>query len=136
MKTSATRRGMAGGMRKSPTHACDFQFSGSLAVRTPYLDIAEREFDAVLNAIEEPILHGMDRPEIELRILQMFGRRGAPTMEGVAAQMGIGVAAATYHLESLRKAKRVWSQVGFANQMTWHISLEGKHYLEEHGGAL
>jgi predicted ArsR family transcriptional regulator len=95
--------------------------------------MAEREFDAVLGSLEEGILHHSDRPEIEMDILRLLEHSVGPTTEGVAAELGVGVRAAGIHLESLKNANWAWSQRGYAHQMTWHISLEGRHYLAEHG---
>ena len=105
------------------------------ALQFPLTQMAEREFNAVLDSLEAGVLHHSDRPEIELDILRLLDNSAGPTAEGIAAKMGVGVRAAIVHLEALRNANWAWSQPGYAHQMTWHISLEGRHYLAEHGCA-
>ena len=74
-------------------------------------------------------MHASDRPEIEGMILAFLNHSNGPTTAGVAAEMRISPEAAAVHLEELESANRVWSQPSHGSAVTWHISLEGHHYL-------
>jgi len=74
-------------------------------------------------------VHAFDRPEIEGRILAFLNHSNGPTTAGVAAEMRIRPQAAAVHLSELENANRVWSQPSHGSAVTWHISLEGQHYL-------
>ncbi len=76
-------------------------------------------------------MRASERPEIEGRILAFLNRSNGPTTAGVAAEMRISPEAAKVHLAELRNANRVWSQPSHGSAVTWHISLEGQHYLGE-----
>lgn len=97
------------------------------------LNLAEQEFRNVIEILEDRIFHHPDRPEIELRILAFLGRALGPSTQGIAKEMNISSEAAAIHLASLSQAKRVWAQPSLGVEMAWHISHEGRHFLEQRG---
>ena len=85
--------------------------------------------------IEDRIFNHCDRPEIEVRILNFIAHAHGPDTRGVAAAMGISPAAAKVHLRELRAAGRIWGQRIRADEMSWHVSQEGKRFLAGKGHA-
>jgi hypothetical protein len=89
------------------------------------------DMDHLVDCLREGLVRASERPEIEGRILAFLNRSNGPTTAGVAAEMRISPEAAKVHLAELRNANRVWSQPSHGSAVTWHISLEGQHYLGE-----
>ena len=89
------------------------------------------DMDQLVDCLREGLVRATERPEIEGRILACLNRSNGPTTAGVAAEMRISPEAAKVHLAELRNANRVWSQPSHGSAVTWHISLEGQHYLGE-----
>jgi hypothetical protein len=89
------------------------------------------DMDHLVACLRQGLVHASERPEIEGRILAFLNRSNGPTTAGVAAEMRISPKAAEVHLSELRNANRVWSQPSHGSAVTWHISLEGQHYLGE-----
>jgi hypothetical protein len=89
--------------------------------------------DRLVERLQDGLVHASDRPEIEGRILAFLNRSNGPTTAGVAAEMRISPKAAAVHLSELQNANRVWSQPSHGSAVTWHISLEGQHYLGQRG---
>lgn len=86
---------------------------------------------ALVENIGEGVLHRSDRPEIELRILAFLTRATGASTEGVANEMGISADAAAVHLGLLEAANRIWGQPAHGNEKAWHVSQEGRHFLDE-----
>jgi predicted ArsR family transcriptional regulator len=78
-------------------------------------------------------VHASDRPEIEAHVLMFLDHASGPTTGGIAAEMGISPEAAIVHLEALEEANRIWSQPSHGAEVTWHIALEGQHFIEQRG---
>jgi hypothetical protein len=103
------------------------------AAWAPRLNLAEEEFRVPLAEIEERSVHHCDRPEIEVRILDFISRAHGPNINGIAAEMGISVAAAEVHVRELQRVRRIWGQPMHGGEMAWHIAQEGTHFLAERG---
>jgi DNA-binding MarR family transcriptional regulator len=97
------------------------------------LYLAEHEMHHLFEELEVGLTHASDRPEIEARILKFLDHASGPTTAGIAAEMGISPKAAAVHLEALEEANRIWSQPSHGAEITWHISLEGQHFIEQRG---
>ena len=100
--------------------------------RKPFLNLAEQVFRGVFEEIGERIVRHCERPDIELRILAFLTRALGPSTEGIASEMGISPEAAAVHLELLHGGNRIWGQPVRGHQMAWHISQDGRRFLEEH----
>jgi DNA-binding MarR family transcriptional regulator len=97
------------------------------------LNLAENEMHHLVENLQEGLVHASDRPEIEARILFFLDHASGPTTAGIAAEMGISPEAAAVHLEALEVANRIWSQPSHGAEVTWHIALEGQHFMARRG---
>jgi hypothetical protein len=104
---------------------------GRRPTRTAWPEL--EEMDRFVAELRDGLVHASDRPEIEGRILSFLNHSNGPTTAGVAAEMRISLKAAAVHLSELQGANRVWSQPSHGSADTWHISLEGRHYLAQRG---
>jgi hypothetical protein len=98
-------------------------------IRAGWFEI--EEMDQFVEQLQEGLVHASDRPEIEGKILVFLSHSNGPTTAGIAAEMRISPKAAAVHLAELENADRVWSQPSHGSQVTWHIALEGQHYLAQ-----
>jgi hypothetical protein len=98
-----------------------------------HLNLAEHEMHLLVEDLQAGLVRASDRPEIEARILMFLDHASGPTTAGIAAEMGIGPRAAAVHLEALEDANRIWSQPSHGAEVTWHISLDGQHFIEQRG---
>jgi hypothetical protein len=110
-----------------------FAYTPPASAWAPTLNLAEREFHIPMAKIEDRIFYHCDRPDIEVRILNFIARAHGPDTRGIAAAMGISEAAADVHLRELRAARRIWGQRIRADEMSWHVSQEGKRFLAGKG---
>jgi len=97
------------------------------------LYLAEREMHHMVEELQEGLVHASDRPEIEAHILTFLAHANGPTTTGVATEMRISPEAAAVHLEALQDANRIWSQPSHGAEVTWHIALEGLHFIAQRG---
>lgn len=81
------------------------------------LDDARREIERLKKQAEENLVHGLDRSEIETRILTLIAAHSALESEQIRASLGQHPETTKFHLDELRKAHfiEIVSQTGPRN---------------------
>jgi hypothetical protein len=97
------------------------------------LNLAENEMHHLVEDLQVGLVHASDRPDIEAHILMFLDHANGPTTAGIASEMGISPEAASVHLAELEDANRIWSQPSHGAEVTWHIALEGQHFIAQRG---
>lgn len=94
------------------------------------LHSAENTMDEAATLLREKVIHSADRSETQHRVLVFLAHAQGPTATGLARQLQLPFKRATTALASLEAAGLVWRQPPAGPRGGWHLSLEGRHYLD------